>query len=413
MHADRPHDALAPLLQRRFRAGGGYRLVVFDRLPPAEQAALAELRAHPDFYGVLLPREGSRRTVKAVGRDTALLWWTLTEPGPLPFFVWSGEAEAAAAGITELVMDGVLEIADGDGFVTGAAASGLLLPATPAAPQGKLARLSAAALRHAEALGVADPETLAASLYGYNRQPVTAAWARRLPDRAAVLDYLDAAAGSPLGRRLAAEWDRASGESEPEGWIAWRYRGRQGAAAGQRPSGGRAAFKLYLSPAIEALPAAFAAVVETLEAAGRGDFKIGCDAAGLLRPDKLVLYFAGQEELLAVADGLARRLPGLPAQGVPFTAEIGLDGALSWGMDPPKSARLVSWHEGESWRIWVVRRLASALLAARDGLAGEPDGRVETEGGLAPWQFALERLRREGVDVDRWTPAAHIWQAAA
>jgi hypothetical protein len=31
---------------------------------------------------------------------------------------------------------------------------------------------------------------------------------------------------------------------------------------------------------------------------------------------------------------------------------------------------------------------------------------------LPPWRFAVERLRREGVDVDRWTPSAAIWQAA-
>ncbi|HYH44238.1 MAG TPA: hypothetical protein VEG34_01010 [Thermoanaerobaculia bacterium] len=412
-----PHTPLTSLLQYSFRAGSGYRLVVFDRLPPEEQAALAELQTDPDFYGVLLPREGSLRTVKAVGRDTALLWWTLTEPGPLPFFVWSGGTEGAEAaqGIIDLVMDGVLEIADGEGFVAGAAAAGLLLPASsPRTSQGKLAQLSAEALRHAEALGAADPAVLVASLYGYNRQPVTAAWARRLPDRPAVLDFLGAAPASPLGRRLAAGWDRASGEAEPEGWIAWRYRGRKGAASNRSSgaSAGRAAFKLYLSPAIEALPAAFAAVVETLEDAGRGDFKVGSDAAGLLRPDKLVLYFSGQEELLAAAENLSRRLPGLPTQGVPFTAEIGLDGALSWGMDPPKSARLVSWHEGESWRIWVVRRLALALLAARDGMPEQRE-QHQVEGGLEPWQFALERLRREGVDVDRWTPAAHIWQAAA
>jgi hypothetical protein len=414
--AQGPDDPRTPLLQRSFRAGDGYRLVVFDRLPLAEQAALAELRSDPDFYGVLVPQEGSRRTVKAVGRDTALLWLTLSEPGPLPFFVWNGEPEAAVQALTELVLDGVLEIFDGDGFVAGPAAAELLLPARAGGLQGPLAQLSAEALRHAEALGLDDPGRIARSLYGYNRRPVTPAWARRLPDRAAVLGFLGSSPGTRLGRCLAAGWERASGEAEPEGWIAWRWRGQTGRASARRsgPGSGRATFKLYLSPALEALPAAFAAMVETLEDVGTGDFKVGSDAAGLLRPDKLVLYFAEREELLAAAGELARRLPGLPAHGVPFTAEIGLAGALSWGMDPPRSARLVSWHEGESWRIWVVRRLAAALLAAREGEPEERERHRERneEGRLAPWQFALERLRREGVDVDRWTPAAHLWRAA-
>ena len=406
-----PDDPRAPLVQRSFRAGSGYRLVVFDRLSLAEQAALAELRSAPDFYGVLVPEEGSHRTVKAVGRDTALLWLTLKEPGPLPFFVWSGEPAAAVQAITELVLDGVLEIFDGDAFVAGPAAAGLLLAARAGGLEGRIAQLSAEALRHAEALGLDDPGHIARSLYGYNRQPVTPAWARQLPDRAAVLGFLGTSAGTRLGRRLAAGWERA-GEAEPEGWIAWRWRGP--AARPSAPKSGRATFKLYLSPELEALPAAFATLVEALEGVGAGDFKVGSDAAGLLRPDKLVAYFAEREELLAAAGELARRLPGLPAHGVPFTAEIGLDGALSWGMDPPRSARLVSWHEGESWRIWVVRRLAAALLAAREGepVAGEKHQVGIKEGGLAPWQFALERLRSEGVDVDRWVPAAHLWQTS-
>jgi hypothetical protein len=30
---------------------------------------------------------------------------------------------------------------------------------------------------------------------------------------------------------------------------------------------------------------------------------------------------------------------------------------------------------------------------------------------IAPGQFALERLRHEGVDVDTWTPSASMWQS--
>jgi hypothetical protein len=32
---------------------------------------------------------------------------------------------------------------------------------------------------------------------------------------------------------------------------------------------------------------------------------------------------------------------------------------------------------------------------------------------LAPWQFAIERVRRHGVDVDTWTAADHLWRGAA
>jgi len=32
---------------------------------------------------------------------------------------------------------------------------------------------------------------------------------------------------------------------------------------------------------------------------------------------------------------------------------------------------------------------------------------------VAPWRFALERVRRHGVDVDTWTPADTLWRPAA
>src|SRR5215475_7004947 len=48
-------DSVASLAGRNFRAGKAFELVVFDRLPPEEQAFLAEMRADPDFYGILRP----------------------------------------------------------------------------------------------------------------------------------------------------------------------------------------------------------------------------------------------------------------------------------------------------------------------------------------------------------------------
>jgi hypothetical protein len=68
-------------------------------------------------------------------------------------------------------------------------------------------------------------------------------------------------------------------------------------------------------------------------------------------------------------------------------------------MDPPQSERLLSWQEPESWRLWIVRRLAAAMIAAQN----------DPGAGMAAGQFALERLRHEGVDVEKWTPSISIW----
>jgi hypothetical protein len=74
--------------------------------------------------------------------------------------------------------------------------------------------------------------------------------------------------------------------------------------------------------------------------------------------------------LQRAADLLATRLASVAPQGVPFSAEIAGDGLLSWGMDPPRNARVLSWHDYDSWRLWVVRRLARAIVTAQS----EPHG---------------------------------------
>jgi hypothetical protein len=69
-------------------------------------------------------------------------------------------------------------------------------------------------------------------------------------------------------------------------------------------------------------------------------------------------------------------------------------------MDPPRSEMILSWQEPESWRLWVVRRLAAAMIAAQ----------ADPRRSMPPGKFALERLRHEGVDVDGWTASLSIWQ---
>jgi hypothetical protein len=384
----------APIEGRLFRAGSEFELVVFDRLPHEEQAALAELRSDANFYGVLKPRSANGRTIKSVNKDTALLFLTLQQPGPLPFFVYDSEPDETRAAVWRLVLDGILEAEDGGRFVSGSEAAERLANRTAAAPSGRLAVLSRSALRLAERSGLHDASLLAAWLYRFGSEPISPRWTKRLPDGPRVLDFVDAAPGSARGRTLDAHWDAADAPSA-EGWIAWSRRGRAHVAPGE------ATCKLYVSPRIEAVPEAFGHVLEIATARGMG-FKIGGNAAGLLRPDKIVVYFSDQERLLEAASDLAGRLASCPAQGVPFSAEITPDGMLSWGMDPPQRERRLMWEAVESWRLWVVRRLAVAMIAADGDRASST---------LSPAQFALERLRHEGVDVDHWMPAARLWRA--
>ena len=383
----------------RLRAGEAWELVVFDRLSGEEQAAFVELLADPDFYGLLKPRQAGARSWKAANRDTALLLLTLREPGPLPFFA-AREPDAAEA-ISGLVLDGVLELEHEGRFVSGAAALEHLSATAPARPLHALARLSEEALRFAARHGTCCPgaaaatmdlSALSAELYGFHRHPVTPAWSRLLSDSDAVFAYLGLAADAPARQAAERSWEIAVKDDAP-GWIFFSRR-RAGAPRGD------GSFKLYVSPAVEDLPRAFSEVLRTAARLGVGRLKVGWDAAGLLRPDKLVLYFGELGTLLAVARELEGALAGVTAHGVPFSAPIDSAGLLSWGSDPPAAERPLSWQGPESWRTWLTRRLASALLAAA------------TDDYEAAARFALERLARDGVDVERWVPTPTLFKAA-
>lgn len=377
------------LLGRVFRANPAYELALWDRLAPEERRALERLREDPGFYGVLRPRaETAGSGLKSADRETALLFLTLREPGPLPAYVRAILGEATERTIARLVADGVFEIEREGAFVSGPAA----FDSREGEGSGRLAALSAAALRYGQELAVDDPLRLSFRLYSYNRRPLTPRWQRLLPTPEAVQTHLGIGPGGAFRSVLERSW-QPSPQSPSDHWLSWRSR------AGEPAAAGGATWKLYVSPAPEALASSFSAVLEALAAGHAAQFKIGAGAVGLLRPDKIVAYFPGFERLAHAAGVMAERLAGVPAQGVPFTSEISGDGLLSWGVDPPRSERS-AWGAGESWRLWLTHRLARALLAARS---------VE---GSEPWRFALERVRLEGVDTGSWTPAAGLWSEA-
>lgn len=388
------------VLRRTFRASPAFELVLFDRLPEEQRRQLAELARDPDFYGVLRPLGGAGLTLKSADRDTALLFLTLREPGPLPAYAVAQLGETAARTVARFVADGVLEVEREPGtFVSGAAALDLFVSGgiLERGREGRIAVLSRNALLCAQALPADDPRTLFLRLYTYNRLPLTPDWKRRLPDAAAVERHLGVAEGGANRVLLSRGGWRRTGRAE--GWISWL-------SSREEDSGFRSdspTWKLYVSPRPEVLAEGFGAVLEALTAARARQFKVGSDALGLLRSDKIVAYFPSFERLAEAADAVVARLAGAPSQGVPFTSEIGGDGLLSWGMDPPSSER--SWSLGESWRAWLAHRLARDLFAARQSTGS-------AAGGMEPWRFALDRLRLEGIEPETWTPGALLWKQA-
>jgi hypothetical protein len=372
----------------RFRANPLVELKPLDEIPEAQRRPFRDLERDPEFYGLLVPKAPLRMNLLSVQRQTADFFRSLATPSFLDGEVLADEE--SVRDVVDLVLDGILEIERGDEFVSGADAMVLLCASISSVDPA--ARLSHAALFHAQDLETTDPETLTAALYGYNRIPISSFWKARFASREAILAHLGADRGS-LSALLQRDWTA----SRSPGFLYWSPRDRM------RVDANDVTYKLYVSPRPERIRDAFEIVVRVLSGFPGTPFKIGDGAAGLLRPDKFVAYFTSRERLDEVAAELHRELSGCEAHGVPFTAHLDDGGLLSWGVDPPDSDRALQWLRRESWRFWVAKRLAAAIAIAK---------RAHTAAAVEPWRFALERARRHGVDVSTWTPSARLWRTA-
>jgi hypothetical protein len=402
MDGGRDNTSVVPLrniLTANFCANRDYSLVLFDRLPPDQQEILRDLTKDPEFYGVLVPPAGSQRKTKSACQSTALLLLTLMEPGPIPAYVQTALGERANQSIAEMVLDEVLMIEDDGGFVCGSAAYDLLY-SEPHMEETTvpLSDLTRNALEYGQMLDLEDSNMLSARLYAYNRVPLSPRWKRLFPDRDAVAQWLGIDRKGALRPMLDARWERVPVSAQNEGWFQWTSSVRR-AETGEDVTG----FKLYVSPMPEATREAFRVVVECLDDSAAYHFKVGDDGYGLLRPDKIVVYFRSFAALEETGRKIAARLPDCPAQGVPFTAALEGSRLLSWGVDPPKQNGVLAWQERESWRMWITNRVAVAMIGARQSQNGR----------LAPWRFALERLRLDAIDTDTWTPLAGFGRTVA
>ncbi|HKR67177.1 MAG TPA: hypothetical protein VJZ00_25855 [Thermoanaerobaculia bacterium] len=371
----------------RFRANPCVELKSLGELAPEQRERFLELENDPEFYGLLIAKPPLAMNLKSVAKETAELIRALHAPAVV-------DPSIVGDDLFDLVLDGILEIEHGDDFVCGADALSLV-NASLAIPEPRdvIARLSHDALLHAQDLETNDPQALTSALYLFNRIPISPFWRARFPTRDAILTHLGADRGA-LRALLEREW---TASQTMQGWLSWRAK-----SATVRQSSD-VTYKLYVSPRPERIRDAFEIVVRVLSGFPGTPFKIGDSVAGLLRPDKFVAYFTTRAELDEAADALRRELAGCDAHGVPFSASVDDAGLVSWGVDPPDDERALRWLAGNSWRYWIVQRLASALAIAK-GARGA--------GAIEPWQFAIARAQRHGVDVETWTPSAALWSTS-
>lgn len=392
---------LTTLSHAVLRASPHYDLVQLEQLTLGQQELLSDLRVRRGFAGVLRPCRGTAGNLRAVSQDAASLYLALAQPARLPEVVRTVLDDTGAGEIAKLVLDGVLEIEDETtgGFVSGADAYLMLYRETAdTAPRSVTAHLSLSALRYAQALELADPAQLSMRMYLYNRQPADARWRRTLPDAEAVISYLGMQPGGVAERLLKVSWQPVPHALGTNGWLAWHAPERTTVSKRDKVT-----YKLYISAPCEHMPNVFPEALSILADHKTIYLKVGSDLCGLLRPDKMVAYFHNFAELCASGAALGQALAGIPAQGVPFTATLDEAALLCWGMDPPGSTQWLRWQPRESWRLWVTNRLAVYMVAARNGSASS----------LEPWQFALERMRVDGIDVSTWTPQTSIWDMDA
>jgi hypothetical protein len=376
----------------RFRSSPCIDLKRIGDLAAEQREPFRELERDPDFYGLLVPRPPLTMNLVSVARQTAELFQSLTTVSHLDARLLADEA--STTDVIDLVLDGILEVERGDRFVSGADALPILCESPDASePRDAAARLSRDALLHAQDLETRDPQQLTMALYLYNRIPLSPFWKTRFAGPDAILAHLGGDRGT-LRALLERGWNPS--RSMP-GFISWSSR------TSMRRGADDVTYKLYVSPRPERIRDAFEVVVRVLSAFEGTPFKIGSSAHALLRPDKLMVYFATHEQLIAAAAELRRELAGCEAQGVPFTAGLDDSGLLSWGVDPPDDDRALQWLQRESWRFWVVKRLGAALSIAKA---------AQSTAAIEPWKFAIERARRHGVDVATWTPSSSLWSRA-
>jgi hypothetical protein len=120
-----------------FRANPAYTLVLLDRLSEHDRELLQKADGADDLYGALVPQDSALNEWRSVSCDTALLFMTLTEPGPLPGYMLRRLGDDVETNVKRLLLDGVLQISLGTEFVGGPQAAELLACHAPRVERGR------------------------------------------------------------------------------------------------------------------------------------------------------------------------------------------------------------------------------------------------------------------------------------
>jgi len=386
-----------------YRLNPIFEITPVEKLTDSQKTRFSRVLERKRIHALLIAPDHTKITVKTLGRDIADFLQHLREPKritDLPDRFNEGPEAERKEFIAKLVLDTVLEVQGGDGFISGVeAVSGVLFPSTATARRSvgdtlnRIQSLSLEAIGFVLESAAEDPRDISAFLYNFNRLPLCTRWRERFPDEEAVAGFLDLSSdntwtGMPGSVRM-----KSTGADAPEDtkifdlfWRYWTFREQPEARETLN-------HKIYVSPLPEDLPAVFG-IVRKMAAEGEAhSMKIGRHVTELLRSDKLIIYFAGHGAAIEFAAELAGKLARFEGQGVPFSYQPDRENPIvSVGVDPPK--RL---GERNSWRRYITDRLALAVQDVRRTGTGDRIGRIRTY------------MRMHGIDIDEWRPASNDW----
>ena len=246
--------------------------------------------------------------------------------------------------------------------------------------------LSIKGVRYGAALPATDLNNLSQRLYSFNTIPIP------LDKRSVQWDHHSIFPASPVyadAEGLLSEcWAPQPTRDKENYWLSWGPKEKK--VDGISP--GACTFKLYVSPHIDDYFPVFAEVVKILTTSNVYCFKTGSNYHGIVRPDKLVVYFDNPEDLKNTAQKIYNCTASFSPQGVPFSAPVFDSLMLSWGIDPPTGKKAAI-----SWRAWITKELAAGIIEGKKMLADEP------------WQFALQYIRLKGFNTETWEPEESLF----
>ncbi len=152
---------------------------------------------------------------------------------------------------------------------------------------------------------------------------------------------------------------------------------------GRRPDPGARHFKVYLGIPISRMPELMPGAVQAAERAGAFSFKFGAIPEGLLRDDRVVVYFRNEADAVRFAESMGRSLQreGVTDRPPAFTHRVG-DTPVSMGAD-------ITGPNGKSWRFEVTEAIADAAVQCGRGASAT---------------CIRDRLTLSGINPDTWLP---------